>query len=183
MSQRDFLKQITTSLLQNGIPFMIAGSVGSARYGEPRSTNDVDIVIDPTAEQLDALLGSFPETYYVSRDAATEALSRRSMFNVIDTTTGWKADLIVLKDRPFSREEFARRTSVTLMGLSVDLASPEDIVLSKLEWAQQSGSDRQIRDARSVLLTLADQIDLDYLQKWSAELGVGDLLKDLLSSE
>ena len=105
------------------------------------------------------------------------------MFNVIDTTSGWKADFIIRKARPFSETEFALRTDVVLMGLSVTLATPEYIILSKLEWAHQSGSERQIRDARSVLLTVHDQIDFDYLQKWADELGLNGLLKDILRSE
>ena len=183
MSQREFLETITTSLSRHGMPFMIAGSLGSAHYGEPRSTNDIDIVIDPTSEQLESLLKGLPESYYVSQPTARDALKRRSMFNVIDTTSGWKADFIIRKARPFSETEFARRTDVVLMGLSVTLATPEDIILSKLEWAHQSGSERQIRDARSVLLTVHDQIDFDYLQKWADELGLNGLLKDILRSE
>jgi hypothetical protein len=80
-------------------------------HGTPRATQDLDIVIAPTRTQLSELLKLFPDTeYYVSFDAALDALARRSQFNVIDFETGWKVDLIVIKDRDFSRTEFERRT-------------------------------------------------------------------------
>ena len=180
MSQRDFLESVITLLTRNGIPFMVAGSMGSAHYGEPRSTNDIDIVIDPTEEQLQQFVSQVSERFYVSPPSAMDALKRRSMFNIIDTATGWKADLIIRKDRPFSITEFDRRTTATLLGVAVDLATPEDVVLSKLEWAARSESERQLRDARSVLETMAERIDFDYLKKWAGELGLQDLLDQIL---
>src|SRR5262249_11244741 len=101
MTQGDLLLQLAQLLDAAGIPFMIVGSHSSSVHSHPRSTNDVDLVIDPTAEQLDRFLSALGDSYYVSQEAAREALSRRSMFNIIDLDTGWKADLIIRKDRPF----------------------------------------------------------------------------------
>jgi hypothetical protein len=108
-----------------GIPFMIAGSFASTVHGLPRTTQDLDLVIDPpSAAEFDALLASMPAgTYYVDGDTARDALRRRSMFNVIDLASGWKVDLILRKNRPFSREEFARRVRVTVLGVATFVAS------------------------------------------------------------
>lgn len=179
--QREFLEQITSLLSECGIPFMVSGSLGSTHYGEPRSTNDIDFVIDPLESQLNSFVAKVSGDHYVSPSAATEALQHRSMFNVIDTVSGWKADLIIRKDRPFSVTEFERRTSTTLLGVTVDLASPEDIILSKLEWASRSGSERQFRDAQSVFVTMSKQLDLQYLRKWADELGLTDVLDQVIS--
>ena len=88
------------------------------------------------------------------------------MFNVIDFESGWKIDLIILKDRPFSRSEFARRRPAMIGGLEVPVASPEDVILSKLEWNLMTPSRRQVEDARQVALNNAGQLDASYLRGW-----------------
>jgi hypothetical protein len=181
MSQSDFFGRLLTLLEQAGIPFMVAGSLGSGAHGEPRATNDIDVVIAPTEEQLRQLLASLGPQYYVSPQVAQEAFRQRSMFNVIDLDTGFKADLILRKDRPFNLEEFRRRRLVTLLGKTAPVASPEDIILSKLEWSKITESDRQIRDALGVAVVQGSSLDLAYLREWAQELGVADQLEELLA--
>ncbi len=133
-----------------GIPYMVAGSVASSHHGLPRATNDADIVVDPTPEALEALVaGLAEEGYYVDVGVARDALRGRRLFNVIDPESAFKVDLIVRKERPFSREEFARRERRDLgRGLTASIATPEDTILSKLEWARKGGgSERQLDDA------------------------------------
>jgi hypothetical protein len=152
---------------------MVAGSFASAFHGVARATQDLDLVVDPTATALDSLLASLdPDTYYVDPDTARDALRRRSQFNVIDMTTGWKADLIICKARPFSVEELARRQPVELMGARTYVATAEDSVISKLEWAKQSDSTRQLRDVAGIIAIRADTLDLDYIERWVDALGL-----------
>jgi hypothetical protein len=120
---------------------MLTGSFASAYYGAPRSTQDIDLVIEATAEQLQTFVRNLPsDEYYADLDAALEAHKRQSMFNVIDLATGWKIDLIIRKPRPFSHEEFRRRQLVDLQDLPLFVASIEDVVVSKLEWAKLARS-------------------------------------------
>lgn len=94
MSLRDFVERVTTALDSAGVPYMVCGSVASTFHSRPRTTQDVDIVVEVDDDRLRTLLARFPEdAYYVSEDAAREALRRRSMFNIIDLATGWKADV------------------------------------------------------------------------------------------
>lgn len=135
-----------------------AGSVASTCYSAPRTTQDVDIVVEVDGRRLESLLALLPdERFYFDTDAAREALRRRSLFNVIDMESGWKADLIIRKGRTFSEEELTRRVRVELLGISVWMATPEDCVISKLEWARASSkrsgrrsADRKV-DAREGL--------------------------------
>jgi hypothetical protein len=180
MDQNEYVARLAANLEATGIPYMIAGSVGSTFHGEPRTTNDVDVVIDPTPEQLERLVQALAADHYVSPEAAREALSRRSMFNIIDFGSGWKADLILRKDRPFSREEFLRRKAVPVAGRSLWMASPEDVILSKLEWAKITPSERQLRDALGVAVNQWSHLDQDYLRHWARELGVEEPLEQLL---
>jgi len=154
---------------------MLTGSYASSIHGTPRATQDIDIVIAPTRAQLAELLKLFPDTaYYVSADAALDALARRGQFNVIDFETGWKVDLIVSKDRDFSRTEFERRRPLQLDGVSVYVASPEDVLLAKLEWSKLGASARQVEDAAGIMRLQGDQLDVVYVEHWVAILDVHD---------
>ncbi len=171
------LARLVRLLDDAGVPFMIAGSFASSAHGMPRTTQDVDIVIDPpTPEALEALVRAMPpETYYVDPDAARDALRRRTMFNAIDQASGWKVDFILRKDRAFSREEFSRRVQVSLLGVSVHAATAEDTIIAKVEWsAQAGGSERQRRDIAGILATTGDQLDIAYVERWVRELGLED---------
>lgn len=156
-----------------GVPYMVAGSFASTYHGVPRSTHDVDIIIDPTDATLAMLLAALPDAdYYVDHDAAKDALRRRSTFNVIDLATGWKVDLIIRKARPFSVEEMTRRQRGEIFGATVAIATAEDAIIAKLEWAKLSDSERQLRDVAGVLSVRAATLDVTYIEKWVAELGL-----------
>lgn len=179
-SQEDFLKALIEKLDRQNIPYMLSGSVSSSLHGQPRATKDVDIVIAPTEEQVLNFARKLGETYYVSLDAVREAFAHNSTFNVIDNQSGWKADFIIRKDRPFSEKEFERRCTAKIKQLGVWVTSPEDIILSKLEWAKDSQSEQQFRDALGVAMVQWDRLDKDYLHKWAKELQVENTLKQLL---
>jgi hypothetical protein len=167
------LARLVELLDRAGVPFMVAGSFASTTHGLPRTTQDIDVVIDPPrASALDALVGSMPPAeYYVDAAAAQDAFRRRSMFNVIDQASGWKVDFILRKNRPFSREEFSRRMPVSLLGVPVFVSSPEDTVIAKLEWSKLSGgSERQRRDVAGVLATIGPAFDFAYVERWVDEL-------------
>lgn len=169
----DMAHRLTTA----GIPFMVVGSRASSIHGRQRGTNDVDIVIDPAPPQLEGFLAGLGNRFYVSPDAAREALRSRSMFNVIDFESGLKADLIVRKDQPFGTEAFRRRQVIPVAGLDISVATAEDIILSKLEWHLITPSDRQLSDVFGVISVQGDRLDRGYLRAWAARLGVADLLE------
>ncbi len=180
MSQQTLLGDLVKLLEAAGIPFMLTGSHASSHYGKPRATNDLDLVIDPTREQLAAFVASLGDRYYVSAAAAQDALARQFMFNIIDFSTGWKADLIIRKNRPFSAEEFGRRKVQSLHGIAVPLASSEDVILSKLEWHKLTPSERQLQDALDVAVAQWGALDQDYLRKWAQTLGVAETLETVM---
>lgn len=163
------------------MPYMVSGSLGSGLHGEPRASRDVDVVIDPDEESLSALLRAFSADWYVSREAAEAALRERGMFNVVDAATGWKADLVIRKDRPYSAEEFSRRQRAELFGSPAWVVSAEDSILSKLEWSRAGGSARQIEDAAAIVRAKAARLDVEYLRRWAAVLGVSAELDRILN--
>ncbi len=173
MSIARLLDEVVSVLAALDIPCMLTGSFAAAVHGAGRATLDVDFVIEPTpgalAQFVDRMLSS---GRYVSIDAAREALAARSMFNVVDVETGWKVDLIIRKDRPFSVAEFARRTPLRFGGIVLPVATVEDLVLAKLEWAHMGGSARQLEDVRALLRLAADSFDAAYVEPWVHALGV-----------
>jgi hypothetical protein len=171
VSAGDFLARITALLDAAGIPYMVAGSFASTFHGVARATQDLVLVVDPNGAALDSFLASLdPDTYYADPDTAREALRRRSQFNVIDMTSGWKADLIIRKARPFSIEELQRRQPAELLGTRTYVATAEDSIISKLEWAKQSDSTRQLRDVAGIVAMRGESLDLEYVERWVSAL-------------
>jgi hypothetical protein len=153
---------------------MVAGPFASTAHGLPRTTQDLDVIIDPPDESaLEALVAALlADQFYVDPDVAREAMQRRSMFDAIDRSA-WKIDFILRIARPFSIEELARRTAVQILGVPVFIASAEDTIIAKLEWSKLSGdSERQHRDVAGVLATMKDELDRDYIERWVRELGL-----------
>lgn len=173
MTAAGLLRTVVGALDAAGIPSMLTGSLAAAWHGAGRATMDVDLVIAPTAARLRALTSALTRAdLYVSVDAALDALARKTQFNVVDPATGWKADLIVRKSRPFSRSEFERRLPAEFEGIPLCVATVEDTIVAKLEWSQLGGSARQLEDVAALLRVTGDQLDRQYVERWIASLGL-----------
>jgi len=155
---------------------MLAGSFASSYHGDPRTTNDIDLVIDCDRVSLERFVRHLdPSEFYVSAEAADEAWRRRGQFNVVLLESGWKIDLILRKNRAFSREEFARRQPVEVAGVRVWIASAEDTIVAKLEWGRAGESERQLRDVAGILEVRRGELDLTYIERWVGELDLRSL--------
>ncbi len=127
-------------LNENQIDYRITGSLVSSIEGEPKATHDVDILVNITQAAIPVLVGTFtPPDYYMSESAIEEAIQHKSMFNLLDTTEGDKADLWIITDEPFDQSRFARKYEENMLGVSMKLSTPEDTILMKLRWAKLSG--------------------------------------------
>ena len=173
MNHAEVLRSIVPKLEQSDIPYMITGSIAAAYYGRNRTTYDLDIIISATADKLKNLIELLPkDQYYAVLQDALDAHRHHSMFNVLDTTSGWKVDLILKKPGSFHEEAFQRRLAVTFDGVPTSVISAEDLILSKLDWARMGESERQLRDVAVVLEKLWQQLDRPYIEKWVSELGL-----------
>lgn len=179
------LSRVVGLLEELAIPYMVTGSMASSHHGRPRTTHDIDLVIDPGPTALDRLVAGLAQAgFFVQGEIARQALRSRRQFNAIETQSAAKFDLIIRKERPFSREELSRRRTATVAeGLRVALASPEDTVLAKLEWGRKAGgSERQMADVAGVLDVCGPSLDHAYIERWAAELGVLDLWRSMTSN-
>jgi hypothetical protein len=160
-----------------GVPYMLTGSFASGFHGAPRASQDVDLVIAPNLGSLRRLLDLIPEDrYYVSGDAALQAYGGETQFNLVDFASGWKVDLIIRKTRTFSQVEFERRVKAELGEESLFIATAEDVLIAKLEWAKLSESERQLEDAAGILRMQGDNLDMAYLDKWVQALALSEQL-------
>jgi hypothetical protein len=175
MTAADLFRRVVALLEAAGVPYMLTGSFASSYHGLPRATQDIDFVIAPARDQLLDLVRRFPAAqYYVDEAAALEALTHESQFNVIDLATGWKIDFIFRRARLFSQTEFARRTRTEVQGLPLFIATAEDVLIAKLEWAQRGGSQRQLEDVAGLLRVRGVDLDLAYVTRWVEALGLSE---------
>jgi hypothetical protein len=146
---------------------MLTGSLAAAYYGAPRATQDLDLVIESQPDSLRHFVKNLRAAgLYVDLEAALEAQRTGGQFNAIDPSTGWKADLIFRKARPFSESEFGRRQHRELLGIEIALTTLEDLIIAKLEWSELGDSELQRRDIRELLEMPGDTIDESYVDRW-----------------
>ena len=181
MSQSELLKKVIQVLQAAGIEHMVTGSIASSLQGEPRSTHDIDIIINVQQSAAIKLARAFPlPDFYLDEEAILEAINQQSMFNLIDITTGDKVDFWILTNEPFDQSRFSRRYVESLMGFNLQVSTPEDTILAKLRWAKLAGgSEKQFTDALRVYEVQFGKLDLGYLEQWIKKLKVESLWKRL----
>lgn len=181
------LRPVVLSLQSMNVRYYVGGSVASSVYGVGRTTLDVDLVAELSLEQIAPLVEDLKETFYISENMIRDAVKRRSCFNVIHLETMFKVDIFIPKNRQFDRSAISRIRKDTLgfgdSELDTYVASPEDVILNKLEWYRKGDevAQRQWDDVIGVLKIQAKNLDFDYLQKWAADLKISDLLERVIS--
>lgn len=172
MELSDLLRQVTTALQGLGVAHFVTGSMATVIYGEPRFTNDIDLVADLSAANVEGLLAAFPAPeWYLDLERVARAVRQRGQFNLLHPTSGLKVDFMVSESDAFDRQRFARTRSVEIGdGLTVSYASPEDVILKKLVYYQLGGSDKHLRDIAGVMRLT--EIDTAYVNEWADRLGV-----------
>jgi hypothetical protein len=176
--QLEFLRLIVSRLDPISIPYMLTGSLAMAIYAVPRMTRDIDAVIECSPEDATRIFSLFEPDCYVDIERIHEAASRRTKFNIIHNEWIVKADFIVRKNEPYRNTEFARRRQFEIQGSVIWVVAPEDLILSKLVWAKESGSEIQKRDAGAIAAAVAD-LDWTYLRQWAADLSVSPMLEGM----
>ena len=166
-----------------GVTYYISGSVASSAYGIARATLDVDLVTDLRTQHVNSLTEILESDYYIDKEMILDAIKRSSSFNLIHLETMLKVDIFITKDRPYNKMAFQRKRKDTLDeeqgAAEFYFASPEDIILNKLEWFRMGGevSERQWHDVLGIMKVQGDLVDKEYLRNWAAELEISDLLE------
>ncbi|PWV46528.1 DUF6036 family nucleotidyltransferase [Chitinophaga sp. S165] len=163
-----FFQKIIDVLRESNTPYMLSGSVAMSIYIVPRATRDFDFIIHLEEKNIDRFIQHFQEGYYCDKDAIQDAIRNRSMFNIIDHASGFKADFVILKNQAFRQEEFNRRRKVDFLDMPIYVVSPEDLLISKLIWIQDFQSPQQMDDIKN--LTAIEQLDWPYINQWVKKL-------------
>lgn len=176
MTQEEVVGLVVDALERLGVAYMVVGSFASNFHGVPRMTQDADLVVDLEEAGALRLARELDKNFYVSEQAVREAVRLRRLFNAIHLESGFKVDIVIKKDRPFSDSEMARRMTGLLGRRRARFASAEDTILTKLEWSRAAGSDRQYADAQGIMNVQGASLDWAYLERWADDLGVRALL-------
>ena len=150
-------------------------------WGRPRYTADIDIVIELKKDKIEKLIAALIKEGYVDKEAVSEALKYRSEFNFIDRESSLKVDFWILRDSEFDRSRLKRAVLRKIFGTKIYFSSPEDLILRKLLWFNDSKSSRQLEDIHSIMAIIKDKLDYDYLRKWAKQHHTLGFLEKMIS--
>jgi hypothetical protein len=182
LDQADLLRRVLAALDGLRAPYLLVGAFASAVYGEPRLTLDIDVVLVLSLEQAEALCTAFQlDEFDVSLPAAEQAVRSRGQFNVIHPTSGNKVDFMISRDDPWGRSQLARRREVQVLpDRPAYVAAPEDVILGKLLYYAEGGSEKHLRDITGILRVSGELVDRAYVAHWAKQLHVEEVWRAVL---
>jgi hypothetical protein len=177
LEQDELLRYTVAALERIGTPYLVTGSVATIFYGEPRFTNDLDVVVDLPADRVADFCAQFPaEEFYLDPGAVRRALRERGQFNIVHPRSGLKIDVMIPDRSAFNRSRFSRGVRVSpAADFTAAFASPEDVIVKKMEYYRAGGSDKHLRDIAGVLRVSGEHVDRRYIEEWAARLGLGEI--------
>jgi len=182
MGPYELLQRIVETLDCLDISYLVTGSVAAMAYGEPRLTNDIDIVAAIEERHVAGLIAAFPATeFYLSEETIREAIRHRTQFNIIHPSSGLKVDIILRKDTPFDESRFGRiRRIRPAESYTANFAAPEDIIIMKMQYYRDGGSEKHLGDIAGILKISREDVDTAYVADWSRRLGLTDIWEIIL---
>lgn len=174
MEQPELVRKVIATLESQGLPYMLVGSLASAVYGQPRLTQDIDVVVALPVSEVDRLCAVFPAPeFYVSVPAARQAAAGGGQFNIVHPASGNKIDVMVARQDPWGRSQLARRRRELIFPqLPGFVAAPEDVIVGKLWYYDEGGSEKHLRDIAAILQVSGATLDRAYIEYWSRSLGL-----------
>jgi hypothetical protein len=182
MEQSELLRHVVEALERIGLRYFVTGSMATIFFGEPRFTNDIDIVVDLPAGRIAELCAAFPSPgFYLSEETVFRAVSRRGQFNIIHPTSGLKVDVMIPADSPFNRSRFSRVKRIKpAPEFDAAFSSAEDVILKKMESYREGGSEKHLRDIAGVLKISGDHLDRGYIEAWAERMGTAEIWQEIL---
>ena len=176
MEQDELLRRVVKALESLDLEYLITGAMATILYGEPRFTNDIDIVVQLPPECIDDLVEAFPgDEFYLEPERVRQAVRSRSQFNVIHPSSGLKIDFVIPAMDEFDRSRFSRARRLRPgPDYEASFAAPEDVIVKKLQVSGEGGSDKHLRDIASVLRISPSEVDREYVAAWADRLGLRD---------
>ncbi len=182
MEQFDLLRHLISAFESVGINYFVTGSIASMFYGEPRFTNDIDVVAEVKEQHIPDLLKLFPsDEFYISEGAIRNAIKHNNQFNIIHPSSGLKIDVMICKKDPFNNSRFERINRISpIEDTLANFASPEDVIIMKMRYYKEGESEKHLRDITGMLKISGDIIDRKYIESWVDKLGIKDIWLSIL---
>lgn len=178
MFEETVFKRIIDSLNNNHIPYMLTGGLAVTVWGRARSTLDIDIVLDIKRDDIEKLLKAFQKDFLIDGEMVKMAIDKKVSFNAIDRETNTTIDCYLVGNNEYEEGRFQRKIVRNMLSLKVNVISPEDLILIKLQWYKNSGSTRHLEDAESILKIT--EVDLEYIKEWAEKQETTEILENLL---
>ena len=182
MTEKELLVDCLRRLEGSGVDYMLVGSMAGNYWGVPRSTHDIDFVIEYTIEQVSDIVAAFQDDFFIQEISVESGLRPPYQFNALDSRSALKVNFFRVAGDEYEFERFQRKRRITLFDQPAWIAAPEDVLLHKLRWHLMSPTDRQLTDARGIFLVSGDELDRDYLDYWAKQIGVSQLLGSVLGT-
>jgi hypothetical protein len=183
VTERELLVDCLRRLNGAELVYLLTGSMASNFWGIPRTTHDLDFVIQLPPSAVPKMMAAFSGDFFLDELAVRAAYQPPHQFNAIDRRSTLKVDFWLLRPVPFEREMFARRKQIKLFGQPAWIGTAEDVLLHKLYWNQITPSERQLGDAAGIVSVQGNALDKNYLRRWANELAVASELEKLLRGE
>jgi hypothetical protein len=186
MTQEDVFELVVRTFEKVGVHYMLCGSLGAMVYGRPRYTNDFDFVIAVAPSTLGEFHREFKGAgFYVPPiEVMLEEFRRHGQFNLLHEESGIKVDCMVIRNDAFGRTEFERKREMRVTArVEATVASPEDIIIGKLQYYQMGQSEKHLADIRGMIAVSGPEIDFEYIDRWTAELGLKDIWNKIRPSD
>jgi len=172
MGLYELLQQVITAFEELNIDYLVTGSIASMTYGEPRLTNNIDIVADIKIEQVNLLERYFPhQEFYFDAEMVREAIIHKSQFSLIHPGSGLKVDVILYQDTRFDRSRFSRSKRIQpVEGYQANFATAANVIIKKMEYYKKGGPDKHLRDITGILKVSGRDVDREYIITWAKKL-------------
>ncbi len=182
MTSEQVAEAVIDALEGLGIPYMLVGSFSSNLYGIPRSTKDIDLVIELGSQSVRTIADRLGPQFCLDSQMSFESVTMTSQHVIEVIGSPFKIELFHLSDDPHDRERFRRRRRATFGQRSVSVATAEDVIITKLNWAVRSSRGKDREDVRDVIAVQGGVLDWDYIYSWADRHGTRELLEDIRRS-
>lgn len=180
MTQEEVIKKVTKAFEDRDISYMLIGGIAVNYYGRPRFTHDIDFVTQLQLKDVQEITQLFEKEFYIAIEGVIEAIQYRTMFNLIHLETAFKVDCWILKDDDYAKIAFGRRRKEVIFDQPIHICSPEDLILSKLDWYRRSDIQRHYEDVLGIFQIQRGNLDLDYIRRQAKDLSFVEILEEII---
>lgn len=182
MEADDLMLTVVDVLIREQVPYLLVGSFSSNYWGIPRSTKDVDLVVELGGQPVQAITKHLDVRFQLQPQMSFESVTGTQRHILDIAGTQFQVELFRLSNDPHDRERFARRVNVPWSGRRVALPTAEDVIVTKLRWLSHLRRNKDWDDVQQVMSVQRDQLDWSYLQKWCALHETRNLLDQIRDS-